>query len=94
MKYIKYEPTERIIKEYFWDYKVPFQDLKDYISSDDWWLKKFVFDKVFCNSQYLIIDLMIFEKEDFVKLIKEYKISQFILIIWKKSQNNSSFILG
>ncbi|MDD3050243.1 MAG: hypothetical protein PHR06_03780 [Candidatus Cloacimonetes bacterium] len=75
--YKKYEPSERIIKECFWDYKISVADIKEYTSSNDWNLKKFIFEKIFCNSQSLIIDLMIFDKDDLEKLIRKYTIPQF-----------------
>jgi hypothetical protein len=77
MKYINYKPSERILKECFWDYKLSVKDLDDHVHSADWRVKKFVFDKIFCNSLSLLIELMIFSKNDMEQLIIEYKVQQF-----------------
>ncbi len=77
LEYHKKELHDDILKYCFWDYKITLETLEKYISSDDWRLKKFVFEKIFCNSPMYHSDLMVFEKEDLLKLIAEYKVPQF-----------------
>jgi len=77
IKYIKEKPHPRLLKSCFWDYNINLEDIEKYISSDNWQLKKFVFQKIISNSPDVLSDLMIFNKNDLLKLLTEYKVPKF-----------------
>jgi len=77
IQFHKKKPERDIIKYCFWDYKITLKDLEDYINSDDLGLKKFVFEKIFCNSPNVLRDLMVFDRKDLSDLLKNYKVPQF-----------------
>ncbi|HHE37572.1 MAG TPA: hypothetical protein ENL20_03245 [Candidatus Cloacimonetes bacterium] len=77
IKYQKKKPDGEIIKHCFWEYKLRVLDVEKYINSDDKKLKKFVFEKIFCNSLNVLSDLMVFDKVDLIDLVGNYKVPQF-----------------
>ena len=77
IKYSKTKPNSDILKHCFWEYKLTLQDIEEYINSNDIRLKKFVFEKIFCNSHNVLNDLMIFDKDSLFKLIKSYNVPNF-----------------
>ncbi|MBC8385634.1 MAG: hypothetical protein H8E57_08985 [Candidatus Cloacimonetes bacterium] len=77
IRYQNKKPDKDILKYCFWEYKIDLHDLEEYIHSNDMKLKKFVFDKIFCNSPNLLSDLMVFDKKDLSDLIRNYKVPQF-----------------
>jgi len=66
---------ERIKKECFWDYDMTANDIEQLFQSVD--KKRFLFEKILLNSTQLFIDLELFERNDLIQMINEYRISNF-----------------
>ncbi len=77
IKLQKIKPDDDILKYCFWEYKIDLQKLEEWIKSDDMKLKRFVFQKIFCNSPNVLRDLMVFNKDDLFELVRNYKVPQF-----------------
>ncbi|MGA1825602.1 MAG: hypothetical protein ACMUIP_13165 [bacterium] len=61
----------------FWEYNFKNSDIKRLAHSSDQREKKFLFGKIFENSDDILNDLKIFSHEDLLDLIKSYKVPQF-----------------
>lgn len=77
IEYFKSELHTDLLKYCFWEYKITLKDIEEYINSNDIRLKKFVFEKIFCNSPNVLKDLMIFDKKSLFELIRSYKVPKF-----------------
>jgi hypothetical protein len=75
--YQEQEANSDMIKHCLGEYKFSNKDIEVHLKSDDWRIRKFLFEKFFSNSTHIIEDLMIFKKGELFKLNKEYKVSQF-----------------
>lgn len=71
------ERINNIIEKCFWEYNFDNSDIERLANSSDQREKKFLFGKIFENSNDILNDLKIFSKEDLIDLIKRYKVPQF-----------------
>ena len=77
LKFKRIKPSNDIIKDCFWDYKINLDDIENYSNSKDFRIQNFLFEKILWNSQNLLKDLMVFKKKDLKKICSNYKVPNF-----------------
>jgi len=68
---------DRIKKDCFWDLEISNDDIDAIISDEDMRKKGMFFEKILLNSTSLFKDLAIFEVEQLLKLVDNYKVPKF-----------------
>ncbi|MDD3324358.1 MAG: hypothetical protein PHN38_04500 [Sulfurospirillaceae bacterium] len=68
---------ERIVKECFWDLNITTNDIEKIIKSDDERQKAFLFEKILLNSTHLLADLKLFDTNELLYLLENFKIPTF-----------------
>ncbi|MEA2103779.1 MAG: hypothetical protein U9P79_03950 [Candidatus Cloacimonadota bacterium] len=69
---------ENIIKDCFWDYDFTLEQIIKIAKTEDFRMKKFLFEKILLNSHDMIRSLKIlFTQEDLIKLVDSFKVPEF-----------------
>jgi len=64
---------DRIIRECFWDSTTSKEEIERIIAGDDHRRKKQLFEKILLNSSHYLLDLQLFDLEEFRLLLEEFQ---------------------
>jgi len=67
----------KIAKDCFWEYHFSAEEIEQLFKYSDKREKQFLFEKILLNSQELLKDMELFNKEDLQMILKEYIIPPF-----------------
>ncbi len=67
----------KIAKDCFWEYHFSSEEIEQLFKYSDKREKQFLFEKILLNSQELLKDMELFDREDLQMMLEEYVIPQF-----------------